>query len=254
MPTRRRLANLPRRTRRIAMATLSLWLATLCLAQAPANVARPTQTIDIIGTSPLPGQGIARDELPYTTLVLLRRQIEDAQAVNTTDLLARRVSAAQVNDIQGSPFQGDLTFRGYRASGLLGAGQGLSVHLDGVRMNEPFGDVVNWDLLPEFAIESLSLVPGANPAFGLNTLGGAIAIGTATGRSAPGWRAEASGGSFGRRRADLSHGWAGANRHAFVSLSLFDEKGWRDFSGGRLGHLVAKAGSTPKRARSPPAC
>ncbi|MFD2450841.1 hypothetical protein [Ideonella paludis] len=76
-----------------------------------------------------------------------------------------------VNDIQGSPFQGDLSFRGYRASGLLGAPQGLSVYLDGVRVNEPFGDVVNWDLIPEFSVDALSLVPGANPAFGLNSLG-----------------------------------------------------------------------------------
>ena len=43
-----------------------------------------------------------------------------------------------------------------------------------MRINEPFGDVVNWDLLPQSAIASLQVLPGSNPLFGLNTLGGAL--------------------------------------------------------------------------------
>ena len=203
---------------------------------------QPAQTIEIVGTSPLPGQGVDRALLPYTSHVLRRAQIHEAQSDNTTDLLARRVPGAQVNDIQGSPFQGDLTFRGFRASGILGASQGLSVYLDGVRINEPFGDVVNWDLVPEFALDSLSLVPGANPAFGLNTLGGAIALTTASGSSAPGLRGDVSLGSFGRKRAGVSYGAAGEDWHAYAALGLFDENGWRDHSAGDLGTLLAKVG------------
>jgi hypothetical protein len=211
------------------------------LAGAQAQGTR-TQTVEIIGTAPLPGQGVDRALLPYTTQVLRRGQVEQAQAENTTDLLARRAPGVQVNDIQGSPFQGDLTFRGFRASGILGASQGLSVYLDGVRINEPFGDVVNWDLVPEFALDSLALVPGANPAFGLNTLGGAIALTTASGKSAPGLRSEVTLGSFGRKRADLSYGTADEDWHAYGAIGLFDERGWRDHSDGRLGTLLAKAG------------
>ena len=81
---------------------------------------------------------------------------------------------------------------------LVGASQGLSVYLDGVRVNEAFGDIVNWDLIPEFSLADLTLVPGANPAFGLNTIGGALALTTLDGLSAPGWRANAGFGSFGR--------------------------------------------------------
>jgi TonB dependent receptor/TonB-dependent Receptor Plug Domain len=153
------------------------------------------------------------------------------------------VPGVQINDIQGSPYQGDLTYRGFRASPLLGAGQGLSVYLDGVRINEPFGDVVNFDLVPEFAVNSISLVPGANPAFGLNSLGGALAYTTHDGRSAPGIRADITAGSFGRKRIDVSYGAASdSGWHHYIAASGFDEKGWRDASNGKLGQVLGKFG------------
>ncbi len=210
------------------------------LAQTAPATAQPQQ-VEVIGTSPLPGQGVERDRLPYNTQVLRREAMEAAQSDTTTDLMSRRMSGVQVNDIQGSPFQSDLTFRGFRASGILGASQGMSVYLDGVRMNEPFGDVVNWDMIPEFALRSIALVPGANPAFGLNTLGGAISMTTATGASAPGVRGEVSYGSFGRKRLELSHGASQANGVShYIGAGLFDERGWRDHSTGRLGTVFGK--------------
>lgn len=207
----------------------------------PAN---PTpQVVEVIAPAPLPGHGVDRATLPYNTQVIRRSTIDAAQAENLGDLMQRLLPGTQLNDIQGSPFQSDLTFRGFRASGLIGASQGLSVYLDGVRINEPFGDVVHWDLIPEFALDSVSLVPGANPAFGLNTLGGSIALRTANGRSAPGWRAQLSSGSFQRHRVDVSHGGvtAGGLDH-FLSVGVFDEKGWRDDSPGRLGTVSARLG------------
>ncbi len=44
-----------------------------------------------------------------------------------------------------------------------------------VRINEVFGDTVNWDLIPSNAIKSITVVAG-NPLYGLNTLGGALNI------------------------------------------------------------------------------
>ena len=202
------------------------------------------ERVEVIGTSPLPGQGVDRDLLPYGTQLIKRDRIDESQSVNLNDFMNRRLVGVQVNDIQGSPFQGDLTFRGFRASPLIGAGQGLSVYLDGVRINEPFGDVVNFDLIPEFAVETISLVPGANPAFGLNSLGGALAYNTFDGRSAPGVRAEVSGGSFGRKRLDASYGRSddATGWHQFISATAFDEDGWRDHSEGDLQQVLGKIG------------
>ena len=58
--------------------------------------------------------------------------------------------------------------------------------MDGVRQNQPFGDIVAWDLIPKIAISEVALIPGSNPLFGLNTLGGAVSIDTKDGYSAPG--------------------------------------------------------------------
>jgi len=104
-----------------------------------------------------------------------------------------------VNEVQGSPFQVDVNYRGQRLSPLLGTAQGLSLYLDGMRLNQPFGDVVNWNLLPEAAISGLALVPGSNPLYGLNTLGGALVLTTKSGLSHPGTTADVSFGSAGRK-------------------------------------------------------
>ena len=227
-----------------------LWSSGLALIVMPLDVAaqavafeRTLQRVEVIGTSPLPGQGVDRDLLPYSTQTMRRQRIDDANSDNLGDFMNRHLPGVQINDVQGSPFQGDLTYRGFRASPLLGAGQGLSVYLDGVRINEPFGDVINWDMLPEFSVNTLTLVPGANPAFGLNSLGGALSFTTHSGATAPGIRAEVSAGSFGRKRVDLGYGAQHADGwHSYVAGSAFDETGWRDHSAGRLGNLLAKLG------------
>ncbi len=223
-----------------------LALAGPAVAQPAGTDAAPTAELEpvvVIGTSPLPGQGIDRDRLPYGTQVIRRERIDASKSLNLVDYLNRSVPGVQVNEITGNPYQGDLTYRGFRASPLLGAGQGLSVYLDGVRINEPFGDVVNFDLIPEFAVRSISLVPGANPAFGLNSLGGALAYTTYDGRSAPGLRGELSGGSFGRGKLSLSYGRSGENGwHQYVAATGFTEDGWRDHSDSDLGQFLGKIG------------
>ena len=57
----------------------------------------------------------------------------------------RRLNGVHVNDMQNNPLQPDINYRGFTASPLLGTPQGLSVYLDGVRLNQPFGDVVSWE-------------------------------------------------------------------------------------------------------------
>lgn len=235
------LARALRGTGRLGLALIGVTVChTAVFAQQQAAQLEP---VEVIGVSPLPGQDVDRAKLPYATQLIRRERLDEAQTVNQVDFLNRRVPAVQVNDIQGSPFQGDLTYRGFRASPLLGAGQGLSVYLDGVRINEPFGDVINFDLVPEFAIGSIALVPGANPAFGLNSLGGALSYFTLDGRSAPGVRADVSVGSFGRKRLDLSYGAASESGwHRYIAATGFDEDGWRDESAGKLGQVFAKFG------------
>ncbi|PHV03913.1 TonB-dependent receptor [Janthinobacterium sp. BJB412] len=200
-------------------------------------------SVDIVGVAPLPGLGVERRLLPYSVQTASAKNSEQAPGENLGEFMARNLSGVNVNEISGSPFQNDITFRGFRASPVLGTSQGISVYLDGVRVNEPFGDVVNWDMLPEAAIGSVLLVPGSNPLYGLNTLGGALALTSKSGRSHPGFEANVSTSSGGQRRSDLAYGISGADHwHAFLAATVFNDRGWREHSDGRLGNAYLKLG------------
>ena len=139
--------------------------------------------IDVVATTPLAGSGQSLREIPAPVQTATQQDIDASGALDLADLLNRRLSGVNINENQENPFQPDLNYRGYTASPLLGTPQGISVYMDGVRQNQPFGDVVSWDLIPRIAISEVALVPGSNPMFGLNTLGGAVSIGTQDGRS-----------------------------------------------------------------------
>ena len=142
-------------------------------------------TVDVIDTAPLAGIDLPLDEIPSPVQTATDRDIEQSGALDLSDFLNRRLNGVHVNEMQNNPFQPDVNYRGYTASPLLGTPQGLSVYMDGVRLNQPFGDVVSWDLIPRMAIASTTLMPGSNPLFGLNTLGGALSIQTKDGRNNP---------------------------------------------------------------------
>jgi outer membrane receptor protein involved in Fe transport len=112
--------------------------------------------------------------------------------------------------------------------------QGVAIYQDGVRMNEPFGDTVNWELLPTNAIATVNLMPGSNPLFGLNALGGAVSVQTKTGFSHPGHTASLFGGSFGRRWLDLQSAGHGDRLSYFVTGRVLAEDGWRHVSPSRV--------------------
>ncbi len=104
------------------------------------------------------------------------------------------------------------------------------MYLDGVRVNEVFGDSVNWDLIPEELISTMSVISGANPVYGLNTLGGAIDIRSKNGFTDPGMHAEVSGGSFGRTESTVQGGANNGTWGYYLLANHFEETGWRDYS------------------------
>jgi outer membrane receptor protein involved in Fe transport len=227
------------------MATLAA-AATRPHAQeaAPGGAASATlPRVEIVGTTPVPGTGVPKDQIPANVQTADDRRLRQSQALNLPAFLNSQLPSVNLNETQGNPFQMDLNYRGFTASPLLGTPQGLSVFLDGVRVNEPFGDVVNWDLIPTAALANVTLIPGSNPLFGLNTLGGAIAMQTKSGDTHPGGEVEVEAGSWGRISADATYGTKlGEHGHIFVALSSFDEDGWRDYSPSRLRQAFVKGG------------
>jgi outer membrane receptor protein involved in Fe transport len=209
----------------------------------------PLQTVEVVGITPLPGLGLTRLQVPANVQTLDSLAASGPDSANLPDALNRRLGSVFVNDIQGNPFQPDINFRGFTASPLLGTPQGLSVYLDGVRLNQPLGDVVSWDLIPRNAIASVSLMPGSNPLFGLNTLGGALSIRTKDGLHAPGTSVQVLAGNHSRQEIVFEHGdHNAAGWHWYLTGNGFRESGWREASPTRLGQLFGKLGWTDGRS------
>src|SRR5882762_7129655 len=249
-------------------ASLILSLAGFALARSAACAENPaeqleTPAIEVIGVTPLPGFGVPASQVPANVQAVTGAEIMRQHPLNLSEFMSQRLSGVNVNENQSNPFQPDISYRGFAASPLLGTPQGISVYQDGVRVNEPFGDTVNWDLIPTAAIStinlipgsnplfglntlggalSINLIPGSNPLFGLNTLGGALSIRTKSGAQYPGTAAALNGGSFGRRSIDAQHGGANGELDYFASASAFREDGWRVQSPSDVRQFFSKLG------------
>ena len=232
--------------RAVETRTITILALTAAAAVTGADVraADPVTlpAVEVIGATPVPGTDVPREHIPSNVQTLDASTLRRSHSLSLPEALTQHVPSVHVNEIQGNPYQMDVSYRGFSASPLLGTPQGISVYQDGVRVNEPFGDIVNWELIPMLAIESLALAPGSNPLFGLNTLGGALVLQTKSGLTSAGTEASLSGGSFGRRRIEVAHGGKSGNIHGFVALGGFEEDGWRDESPSRVRNVFGRLG------------
>jgi iron complex outermembrane receptor protein len=206
------------------------------VGQVPPQPPPPavSATVEVVATTPVDGVGVPLDRFPANVQL-----ITGSRSLTTANALTRQGTSVTTTESQTNRFQPDIAFRGFLASALLGTPQGIAVFQDGVRLNEPFGDVVNWDVLPHDAIASAQIIPGSNAAFGLNALGGVIALRTKTGFADPGVFVDLGAGSFGSRSVDVSSGGSHADYGYFLALGHDEESGWRDFAPSRIDHLFA---------------
>jgi outer membrane receptor protein involved in Fe transport len=223
------------------LACAATFLVPVAHADNPAEVFELPSVV-VIGTTPLPGLGTALKDVPANVQTFNRRDFDRQRPLDLTDFLGANANSVGVGAAQGNAYQQDINFRGFTASPLLGSPQGLSVFQDGVRINEAFGDVVNWDLLPQSAISSVQLIPGSNPVFGLNTLGGALAVYTRSGAQYPGTAIELSLGSFGRKTAEFEYGGANERIDYYATGNFSEERGWAEHNPSRVKQFFGKLG------------
>ena len=190
---------------------------------------------------PLPGLGLTKDQIPGNVQSITAKEIKDSHSLSITDLMNKKLQSVTVNDYQGNPFQMDVQYRGFTAGPQIGTPQGLSVFFDGIRVNEPFGDVVNWDMIPMNALAGVDVFPGSNPIFGLNTLGGAFTLKTKDGFNNAGVDAEVLTGSFGRKQFQVEGGVNNGTFALFGAGNFFLEDGWRENSPSKVNQLFTKA-------------
>ncbi len=196
----------------------------------------------VIGNAPLPGFGLPLNQIPSNVQSADSQDLERAQSTDVADYLNQKFTGVNISESSDNPLQLDINYHGFTASPLIGTPEGLSVYVDGVRVNEAFGDTVNWDVIPESAISNVSLIAGSNPVFGLNTLGGALSVQTKSGHDDPGTELEAYGGSFGRRAFQAQTGGERGAFDYFITADNFYESGWRDISTSQAWRVFAKTG------------
>ncbi|MFZ2725024.1 MAG: TonB-dependent receptor [Methylococcaceae bacterium] len=212
----------------------SLCLSISGIVCADSTPVEQLETMTVVSSTPL-GSAVETNKIASVVQSVSAVQLQKAQSVSLADYINRYLGSVHINEAQNNPLQPDVYYRGFVASPILGLPQGLAVYVNGVRFNEPFGDSVQWDLIPNGAIDTMALYSGSNPVYGLNSLGGSISIKTKTGFSSiydkkPKHQLEVYGGSFDRHSEELTSGGNNGTLGYFIDLRNFSEQGWRDYS------------------------
>ena len=217
---------------RETLAIVTAGLAFAALSAVAATDAAPEATLEevrVVATGLSTGQ-LALEELPYAAQRFDDVQLARGAYFSPVELLEDRATSVSSNAAQNNRLQPDLQYRGFTASPLLGLSQGLAVYQNGVRVNEAFGDTVNWDLIGTSSVAAMDLIGGSNPLLGLNTIGGALSLRSKTGFSHPGGALAATVGDYDTRDWNASYGASNQSFGVFLAIDRMDEDGWRDFS------------------------
>jgi iron complex outermembrane receptor protein len=233
-------------------------LLSIALGVSAAGIAAPLSQsaaqqqlpeILVVSNTPLQGPGIDKDKIPSMTSTVTADDFQRSYSQNVTDTLFQRVPGVTLSDPNGNNVQQEIRYRGFAASPLQGTPQGLAVYMNGIRLNESFGDTVNWDLIPTNAIQRADIFTN-NPIFGLNALGGAISLQTKNGFTYKGLEVDTQGGSFGRAQGGLQYGAEMGNWGIYIAAQGLNDDGWRLKSPARLGRIFGDIGYRDDRAES----
>ncbi len=227
------------RTTRPPTACLSLAVrilgvgAVLCSsAQALYGPSPPTPALPeilVIGATPVPGLRVDADKVPGNVQSLFSADLAKNGAADLIGAMNTQLGSVNINDTLADPFQPDILYRGFEASPVLGTPQGIAVYQNGVRINEAFGDTVNWDLIPDIAIDRVDLV-SSSPLFGLNALGGAMSVTMKNGFTYQGVGAQLSGGSLNQRTGSADFGFNRGIFGFYAAARVLSQDGWRLFA------------------------
>jgi len=235
---RRHIIKQPRRL--LTAVTALLHAVAWAQAQTDAPVAK-LAPVTVIGVSPLIGSGIDRDAVPAQTRVLTSTDISRDGTPDMTRALNQQVGGVVLDAAAGNPFQPTFFYHGFAASPLQGTPQGLAVYVNGMRFNQPFGDTVDWELIPDIAIDRLDVL-GSNPVFGLNALGGALNLRLKDGFGYHGFEGDVSGGSFHHARGEFQFGSQNGSTAFYIAGDAVHQEGWRDLQSSAIQNLYGDFG------------
>ena len=221
------------------VATIGVCLAGLTTSSRADTIVLPT--FDVVATTPLNGGQINVSQSPFAVWQTSSQDIQTFNDTTLPDTLARSAPGVTVSNVSGNEFEPDLSYRGFDATAVTGTPQGLAVYQNGTRINEAFGDVVNWDLIPSIAIDKTAII-AANPIFGLNALGGAVTVTMKNGFTWQGFEADLEGGSFYRAQEQIQYGKQVGDWSVYLAANQINDGGWRVTGASQLTNFYGDVG------------
>lgn len=217
-------------------------------AHPPRRAAATTELPHLtVGARPAPPQEEVRASpvvtyaVPTATYTVSGEELQNTRQFELSGNLQRQLPGVSVTDVGGNPMQPELDYRGFTASPIAGTPQGLAVYQNGIRINEAWGDNVNWDLIPNIAIDRLSVVTG-NPLFGLNAIGGAVTLDMKNGFTYQGFEIDGRFGSRGRRQGAMQYGVQAGPYAGYMAVEALGDNGYRQFSGSHVKRFYGDVG------------
>ena len=208
-------------------------------SSAPAP--QPMPALSVVATTPVTGLGFDRDKVPALVQTLTTEDFTRTHSPSVLEALQQRIPGVNLTDVQGNGLFQDFRYRGFAASPLQGTPQGIAVYMNGIRVNEAFGDTVNWDLIPTIAVGRADVWTN-NPAFGLNAIGGAVSFQMKNGFTFQGTEFDVSGGSFGRFGGSVQYGVRKDEWALYLAAQGLKDDGWRYESPARISRLYGDLG------------
>ena len=185
-------------------------------------------------------------QVPAKVIVVTADEIQKLGAKNIQEVLEYQTGIVTY-DAVGNEFQKTIDLRGFNGQPVTAT----SVFVDGVRINEPDFNTINFDLIPIEDVERIEILPGTATVFGRNALGGVINITTKRGRTdRPHFGGEIGGGSFGRQKYSFSTDGPlplASNFDYYFGVTRELTDGFREefnsrHAGGRITRMLAKLG------------
>ena len=225
------------------MRTRHLLLVTSALSLPAAVMAQTGSAEQVVVYGPLSGSSVGLQPGMVAAQVqsLTSSQIEVFHGTTVLDSLDARVAGVSLSDTQGNAMFQNVRYHGFEASPLQGNAQGLAVYQNGMRLNEAFGDTVNWDAIPSAAIDRTD-VWSSNPVFGLNALGGAVNLIMKDGFRWQGATASVQGGDYGQGIGVLQYGINDGHFGFYGALEGIADGGYRQHSASDVGRFYFDAG------------
>ena len=176
-------------------------LVLLCLLGGPAvSYAQDTLPPVVVTSTRLRDIEQPVSQVPGKVVVVTADEIEKLGAKTVQEVLQYQTGIVLYDGV-GNELQQTVDMRGFNAQPVTAT----SVFIDGVRVNEPDFNTINFNLIPIEDIERIEILPGTATVFGRNALAGVINITTKRGRTdRPHVGMNIGGGSYGRQRYTFS--------------------------------------------------